>query len=415
MRAIGQIEAMNRARERLASIEGAQIRVEVVPRVSGGGFRATDIQMEFRGSDLGELESFARRMMAKMRSADAYRDIDTSYETGRPEVGIVFRRDRAAHLAVSPLSVASTVRALIGGEDVAFYKAEGDRYDIRVRLFGSQRRRLADIGLIKVRNARGDLISIDNVATIAPREGPVQIDRYNRARQVTIYANLDKTKKVLGDAIPELERFAEELSLPPGYSFRFAGQAADMAESFGHLFFALGLATLIVYMVLAAQFESFFHPFTIMLSLPLSIVGAFGALVASGMTLSIFTMIGVIMLMGLVTKNGILLVDYTNTLRNRDGLDRDSAIRKAGPARLRPILMTSAALIFGMLPVALGRGAGSESRAPMAVSVIGGLTTSTILTLVVIPVAYTLVDDLAAKIRRLVDSGLLFASETALE
>jgi HAE1 family hydrophobic/amphiphilic exporter-1 len=192
--------------------------------------------------------------------------------------------------------------------------------------------------------------------------------------------------------VTELTRFVQEVGLPPGYTFGFTGMADTMKESFGYLFFALFLAVIIVYMVLASQFESFIHPFTIMLALPLSLVGALGALLLAHMTVSIFTMIGIIMLMGLVTKNGILLVDFTNTLRRRDGMERNAAILKAGPIRLRPILMTTFAMIFGMGPIALF---GSESRAPMAVTVIGGLTTSTLLTLVVVPVVYTLLDDLA--------------------
>jgi HAE1 family hydrophobic/amphiphilic exporter-1 len=185
------------------------------------------------------------------------------------------------------------------------------------------------------------------------------------------------------------------LELPPGYGVDFVGQAQVMAESFGYLLFSLFLAIIVVYMVLASQFESFVHPFTIMLSLPLSVIGALGALVLLGKTMSVFTMIGIIMLMGLVTKNAILLVDFTNTLRGRDGLERTAALLRAGPVRLRPILMTTLAMIFGMLPIALGTGAGSESRAPMATAIIAGLSTSTLLTLIVVPVVYTLLDDLS--------------------
>ena len=191
------------------------------------------------------------------------------------------------------------------------------------------------------------------------------------------------------------------------------GMAEIMEESFASLGFTLLLAVLMVYLVLASQFESFIHPFTIMLSLPLSAVGALGLLVATGSTQSIFTMIGIIMLMGLVTKNAILLVDYTNTLRRRDGLDRLAAQLQAGPVRLRPILMTTLAMIFGMLPIAIGQGAGSESRAPMALTVIGGLITSTVLTLVVVPAVYSLLDDLGAWLRRLFGAGASGAASQA--
>lgn len=390
-REITQMEAMAWARAKLADIQEAKVSVEVVPRVSGGGHKWADMQLELRGRDLDTLERFSQQLMDRMRSASGYVDVDSSYDRNKPEVNVYVKRDRAADLGVSPLAVATTVRALVGGVDVSKFKAEGDRYDVSVRLLERDRHRPADIELLKVRNDRGELIDLRNVAWVQREAGPVQIDRYNRARQITVLANLQRDKKVLGEAVTELTGVMRAIDLPPGYTFDFAGQADRMRESFGYLTFALVLAVIIVYMVLASQFESFIHPFTIMLALPLSVIGALGALLLTGQTVSIFTMIGIIMLMGLVTKNGILLVDYTNTLRHRDGLERNAALLRAGPVRLRPILMTTLAMVFGMLPVALY---GTESRAPMAVAVIGGLTTSTLLTLVVVPVVYTLLDDL---------------------
>ncbi len=393
-RPIGQLAAMAWTREQLSDIQEAKVSVEIVPRVSGGGRRWADVQMELRGTDLARLEGIASAVMDRMRAAGGYVDLDTTYEKGKPELNVYVKRDRAADLGVHPLAVASTVKALIGGDDVSKFRAEGDRYDVSVRLEAWDRDRPGQIPLLSVRNVRGDLIRLENVARVEESGGAVQIDRYNRARVITVLANLQRDRKVLGEAVTELSGFVRELGLPPGYSFGFAGQADTMRESFSALLFALGLAVLMIYMVLASQFESFIHPFTIMLSLPLSVVGALGALVAGHMTMSIFTMIGIIMLMGLVTKNAILLVDFTNVLRRRDGMARDAALLKAGPIRLRPILMTTFAMIFGMLPIALGTGAGAESRAPMAVAVIGGLTTSTLLTLVVVPVVYSLLDDL---------------------
>jgi HAE1 family hydrophobic/amphiphilic exporter-1 len=393
-RAVGQLQAMAWAREQVADIKEAKVSVEIVPRVSGGGRRWADVQLEVRGTDLAQLEEITGAVIERMKKSGGYVDIDTTYEKGKPEVNVYVKRDRAADLGVNSLAVASTVKALIGGNDVSKFRAEGDRYDIAVRLEEDYRSRPEEIGLLTIRSDRGQLVSLRNVARVEEGRGPVQIDRYNRARVITILANLQREKKVLGEAAQELGGFLREAGLPPGYSFGFAGQAENMQESFGSLLFALGLAVVIVYMVLASQFESFVHPFTIMLSLPLSVVGALGALVASQLTMSIFTMIGIIMLMGLVTKNAILLVDFTNTLRERDGLGREQALLKAGPVRLRPILMTTFAMVFGMLPIALGTGAGAESRAPMAVAVIGGLAASTLLTLVVVPVVYTLMEDL---------------------
>jgi len=391
-RTVTQAEAMAWLRARVADIRDARISIELVPRVSGGGMRQTDIQLELRGPDLATLDALAGRIKDRLRTLAGYADIDSSYDRSKPEVNVYVKRDRAADLGVSPLTVAQTVRALIGGERVTKFKATGDRYDVSVRLTEPDRSRPEDIERLTVRGRDGALVNLRNVAWIQPEAGPVQINRYNRARQVTVLANLKRDEKVLGTALAELGEIVQSLGLPPGYTYGFVGQADAMRESFGYLLFALGLAIVLIYMVLAAQFESFVHPFTIMLSVPLSVIGALAALILTRQTVSIFTMIGIIMLMGLVTKNGILLVDYTNTLRRRDGLERNAALLRAGPVRLRPILMTTLAMIFGMLPVALF---GSESRSPMAVAVIGGLTTSTLLTLVVVPVVYTLLDDLA--------------------
>ncbi len=390
----GQLEAMKWTRDNLADFKDIKISIEAVGRISGGGMREADIQLEIRGSNLDKLESICDRVMDRMRKSPGYVDLDTTYEKGKPQINVYVKRDRAADMGVSPLTVASTVKALIGGDDVSKFKAEGDRYDVSVRLQEPYRNRPEDIELLTVRNNRGQLVRLQNVSWITEEPGPVQINRYNRTRQITVLANLQRDKKVLGQATDELTRWVKQMNLPSGYTFGFSGHAKVMAESFGYLEFALLLAVVMIYMVLAAQFESFIHPFTIMLALPLSVIGALGILVLTGQTMSIFTMIGIIMLMGLATKNGILLVDFTNTLRDRDKMDRDAAILKAGPIRLRPILMTTFAMIFGMLPTAFGTGEGSESRSPMAMAVIGGLATSTLLTLIVVPVVYTLLDDL---------------------
>ncbi len=392
-RAAGQQEAMEWVRAAVADVHDAAVSVEIVPRVSGGGFKAAELQIEMRGPELDRLDAEAQKLVGRMRAAGGYADLDTSYEKGKPELGLLVNRDRAAAVGLDPLAVASAVRSLIGGVDVARFRAGGERFDVSVRLDAPFRAGAADIERLAVRNRQGALIRVGNVGHVEPSTGPVQINRYNRTRVITVYANLMKGHKVLGDAVTEVQGFIGQTVLPAGYSTGFVGNAEMMQETAVNFSFTLMLAVILVYLVLAAQFESFIHPFTIMLSLPLSIVGALGALLLSGTTMSIFTMIGIIMLMGLVTKNGILLVDYTITLRERDGLDRMAALLRAGPARLRPVLMTTFALVFGMLPIALGTGEGSETRAPMAIAVIGGLTASTLLTLVVVPVVYALLDD----------------------
>jgi len=249
------------------------------------------------------------------------------------------------------------------------------------------------LAAVKVRSLTGQLVTLSNVADISPGTGPGKIERQNRQRQITVYANLKGL--ALGQATAAIEKIAKE-KIPETMTSDWAGMADVMKESFGYLISALLLAIIIVYLVLAAQFESFLQPFTIMLSLPLSMVGAMGAIALTHSRINIMTAIGIILLMGLVTKNAILLVDYTNTLR-RQGLPRKDALLKAGAVRLRPILMTTAAMIFGMVPVAVGLSEGGELRAPMAIAVIGGLITSTLLTLVVVPVAYTIIDALAER------------------
>jgi len=294
------------------------------------------------------------------------------------------------------------VHALIGGVKAGTFEQDGETYDVRVRLAEQDRDLPAEIEALPVKTKYGDVIDLRNVARVRETTGPVQIDRENRSRQITLMANLEG--KALGTAMNEILAVESELGLPPGVTSKFTGEADMMEESFAAILFSLGLAVILIYMVLAAQFESLVHPLTIMLSLPLSIVGALGLLALTGRTLNIFSMIGMIMLMGLVTKNAILLIDYTNLLR-RGGMRRDEAILTAGPVRLRPILMTAVSTIAGMLPVAMGFGEGAETRAPMGTAIVGGMVTSTLLTLVVIPVVYSLLDDVGRFVGRLLGRG----------
>jgi HAE1 family hydrophobic/amphiphilic exporter-1 len=283
--------------------------------------------------------------------------------------------------------VAEAVNFLIGGEvDVTKYKDEtrGRRYDVRVRLNPEDRANPEDIGKLYVRSREGNLVEISNIIHVRDAGGPSIINRVDRQRAVTLFANLEG--KPLGQAKAELDAIAARV-LPPDYTTAYKGTADLMGESFHFLMFALVLGIILAYMILAAQFESFIHPVTVLLSMPLSFIGAFGALLITGNTLNIFSLIGLILLMGLVKKNAILIVDYTNTLRSR-GMERREAILEAGPVRLRPILMTTFAMVFGMMPIAVGLGEGAETRAPMAIATIGGLLTSLFLTLVVVPVAY---------------------------
>lgn len=385
-------------RRRFARIPGLQGTAEDISLI-GGGQRMVPIQYSIRGRDLSSLEAYTRQIVGEFSKLPGIVDVDTSLETGKPELRVFIDRDKAADLGVEVATVAEAVNFLIGGEvDVTKFKDEtkGRRYDVRARLIPTDRTDPEDIGRLYVRSKDGRLVEISNVVDVQEASGPSIINRMDRQRAITLFANLEG--KPLGQAMGELDAISAKI-LPSDYSTGYKGMAETMGESFQYLIFALVLGVILAYMILASQFESFIHPFTVLLSMPFSFIGAFGALLITGKTLNIFSFIGLILLMGLVKKNAILLVDYTNTLRER-GMERREAILQAGPVRLRPILMTTVAMVFGMMPIAIGIGEGAETRAPMAIATIGGLLTSLLLTLVVVPVAYDLFDDLQKKFTR---------------
>lgn len=392
-RSLTQHEIMGMARQAVADLSHSKISVEYIPRVSGGGFRAAPIQYNLRGSDIDQLEQIAIKFTDRLKEVPGIVDINLTYDSNKPEVAILPDRARAADLGVDIEDLGKAVQALIGGRQISSFEDGGKMYDVRIRLAEQDRDRSSAVAALPVRSRSNQLVDFHNLAEIQEITGPVQIDRENRMRQITVMANLEKSKP-LGAAINDVLAIEAELELPPEVTTAFTGAADLMEETFESMIFALGLAIVMIYMVLASQFESFIHPLTIMISVPLSIGGALGALALTGLTLNIFSMIGMVMLMGLVTKNAILLVDYTNLLRRERGMEQIEALKIAGPVRLRPILMTTFSTVAGMLPIALGVGAGSESRQPMGACVIGGLLISTLLTLVVIPVVYSLLDDL---------------------
>jgi len=385
------------ARTKLRTIPGLKVSAEDIS-VVGGGIRNVPIQYSIRGQDLYALQKYAKKITAEFSKLPGIVDVDTSLEVGKPEFKVYIDRDRAAALGVDVASVAEAINLLISGElDIARYKDElkGKRYDIRVRLNPEDRASAEGMQRIAVRARDGKLVELANVVKVEEGTGPSVINRADRQRAITVFASLEG--KPLGQAKEELDAIAGRI-LPVDYMPKYYGMADVMTESFGYLLFALLLGVIMAYMILAAQFESFIHPITVLLSLPLSFVGAFGALFLTGKTLNIFSFIGLILLMGLVKKNAILLVDYTNVLRGR-GLSRRDAILQAGPVRMRPILTTTFAMVFGMVPIALGVGEGAETRAPMGISVIGGLLTSLVLTLIVVPSAYDIFDDWQEKFK----------------
>lgn len=392
-----QEEVKAEIRRKINQIPGIKGTAEDISLI-GGGLRNVPIQYVVRGTDLDNLTTYMKQIVSQFVKLPGIVDVDTSLEAGKPELRVLIDRDKAADMGVSVASIAEAVNVLISGEvEITKYKdeAKGRRYDVRVRLNPEDRVSPADLGRIYIRAKDGRLVELANVVRIQEGGAPSTINRVDRQRAMIMYASLEK--KPLGQAMDELNSIAAKI-LPLDYTAKYKGSADTMKESFGYLLFALFLGIVMAYMVLAAQFESFMQPVIVLLSMPLSFIGAFGALVLTGKTISIFSMIGLILLMGLVKKNAILLVDYTNTLRER-GLSRRDAILEAGPVRLRPILMTTFAMVFGMLPVAMGLGEGAETRSPMGVAVIGGLLTSLFLTLIVVPAAYDLFEDWHEQIR----------------
>ena len=403
-REFGQLDIMNLARQQLADLTHLKVSVELIPRVSGGGFRAAPLQYNLRGADLQQLERLSHQFIKRLSDIEGIVDINTTYDPRKPEVSIDIDRERAANMGVSIEKLGEAVRALVGGQEVSTFQQGGETYDIRLRLVEGDRRRSEAIYDLPVESREGSA-ELRNFVDVSESTGPVQIDRQDRQRQITIMANLEATKP-LAAAMTDIGHIEQELDIPDNVSTAFTGFGDLMAESFASMNFSLMLAIALIYMILAAQFESFVHPFTIMLSLPLSICGALGGLALTGRTLNIFSMIGMIMLMGLVTKNAILLVDYTNQLRGQ-GMDKKAALLRACPVRLRPILMTAFSTIAGMSPLVLGLGAGAETRAPMGTCVVGGMITSTVLTLIVVPVMYSLVDDFGSWLKGLLPGGAI--------
>jgi HAE1 family hydrophobic/amphiphilic exporter-1 len=403
------------AREALAQIPGQQARVfdlsNMIGNVSGG-----DFSFEIRGNvDLMELDELSDRFIGELQKRGGYYDLDKSLKLGLPEVRVVPDREKAAALGVDARSLAMTIQAMIGGLDIATFKDEGRRFDIRVRLEDDARKTPASIEQLFVRTRDGGVVEMRNLVRLEVGAAPSAISRIDRQRSVTVSGNLEG--KELGTAVAEAREIAAEM-LPEGVTLGLSGQAEAFREGMAAFGLAVGLAVLVIYMVLAAQFESLSHPLTVMLALPLALVGAFGGLFVRGMTVNLFSLIGMILLMGLVTKNSILLIDYANQLR-AEGLDKVEAMRRAAPIRMRPVLMTAVSMIFGVLPAAIGVGPGAETRAPMAVASGAGMLSSTVLTLVVVPVFYLVLDDaiLAVRrgLRRLFRRGQPQASEAQLK
>jgi len=392
-----QSQVVQRLREQLAEVDLVQAFVVEFSfyNVSSEGAEWA-VAYSIRGPELAELDRIGRTMVDRLQAIDGFVDVDTNLDLEQPQLFVTVDRERAHDLGLDAATVFDTVYSLIAGREIGSFTTEGKRYDVRIKVLPDQAKTPADIGALMVRAPSGQLVRLDSVVDISYGVGPININRTDRQRSLLLTANLEGL--ALNRALETVDGILDE-ELPEGYVAKRSGQAEEFAESMNSLLFALGLAVLIVYMLLASQFDSMFHPFTIMFALPPAMVGALVALWLTGDTLNIMSVIGIILLFGLVTKNSILLVDLT-IQRQETGLDREEALREACPIRLRPILMTAVSMIFGVLPVALALGEGGEARAPMAIATAGGMTTSTVLTLFVVPCVYAYMDRVSGWLRR---------------
>jgi hydrophobic/amphiphilic exporter-1 (mainly G- bacteria), HAE1 family len=402
-RTVSQQELIRETRNFLSRYKGARISVSGGTDLSGSsgsggrGGGMNRIQLQVQGPEIEQLQAYTTQLLAKIRTIPGIVDADTNFEPTAPELRVRVDRTRAADLGVSIESLASSMRVLVGGNEVSKYREGDDQYSVQMRLDEQFRNDPAKMGNILIPGAGGRPLKVSDVAQLTLEPGPAGIDRYNRQRQISVNGNLDGLP--MQAAITAVQEKVDEMHLKPGYMASPGWNARILSQASGDFAMAIILAVIFIYMVLASQFNSFIHPLTIMTAIPLSIPCGLFALIVFGMTVNIYSAIGLMMLFGIVKKNSILQVDYTNTLI-AEGMARNEAILAANHVRLRPILMTTIAIVAGMLPIAFGRGSGSGSRASMAVTIIGGQAVCLLLTLLVTPVIYSLFDDAKLWFRR---------------
>jgi hydrophobe/amphiphile efflux-1 (HAE1) family protein len=376
-------------RKELQGIAGIRASVQDPSQQSFGVQKGYPVDFTVRGGDWDTLVTSAMKLKAELEQSGLVTDLVTDYQVGAPEVQVVPDRRRASDVGVSVSDLANTISALVGGNVVGKFSTEGRRIDMRVRLLAAQRSRPEDIGAIRVRGQNGAIVPLSLLVSQKETAVLQTISRVDRERAIGISGNVAPGRSQ-AEAMAKVDELSREL--PLGYRTVAAGQASQLAETTSGLAFALIIGILVAYMVLASQFNSFLHPVTVLTILPLAVSGAALGLFAGGKTLNVFSMIGVLLLMGIVKKNSILLVEYANQVREHEGLGALEAMRKAGPLRLRPILMTTIATMMSAVPAVLGLGPGTETRSPMAAAVLGGLVVSTLLSLLLVPAFYVITD-----------------------
>jgi multidrug efflux pump subunit AcrB len=386
---------MQELRGRFAQIPAG--RAFVISGGAGPAGGGAPVQLVLQNPNLEDLASMQQQVMAWMRDRPELIGVNSNLKMNKPEVEISVLRDKANELGISVAGVSNTLRYLLGEPDISEIERESERYEIIPEVAAKGKMIPEDLAGFYVRSASGKMVSLGNLVRIEEAIGPSEIHHFNRLRSATVSASTPPGVP-LGEALDALTRRLNE-TLPSDFAFTFTGTTRDFQESFYYLSITLLFSVIFIYLVLAAQFESFIQPLMILTALPLAGVGAVAGLYILGMPLGIFAFIGFIMLMGMATKNAILMIDYTNVLRGRGFTMRDAAC-EAARLRFRPVIMTTVSTILGLMPIALGFGAGGEARAPMGAAVACGLALTTLLTLIVLPVVYTLVEDFLAGIGR---------------
>lgn len=390
-RELSQLEVMQVVRQKINDLTG--VRGYVLESTGPTGAEAP-LQIVLKSSDLNDLSKQQEQVMQWMRNQPEYVGVRSNMKLDKPEIEVTINRDKASEMGVSVAEISNTLRYIFGEPEISEIDRQNERYEV-IPEIATKENIPKTIYDLYTRNRQGQMVSLANLVDISEQVGPSEIHHFNRGRSVTISSQLPPDI-ALGTALSKVQNYLDQ-ELPANFRTDITGEAQDFKESFFYLTMAMVFAVIFIFLVLSGQFESFVHPFTILMTLPLAGVGAFGALLALNMTINIFSFIGIIMLLGLVTKNGILLVDYANVLVAR-GESVIEAARKAAQVRFRPVLMTAVSTFLGMMPIALGYGAGGTARSPMGVAISMGMFASTALTLLVIPVVYTLFDSLQRKI-----------------
>jgi len=380
-------EVMEEVRQSI-NIPDVDISVEEQQGMSGGG---SPVNVKLLGDNLNILKRETAKAVSAIEDIEGLREIEDSFSEGQPEYRIKVNRSIASRFGLNVSRIANTVRTAINGSTATRYEVAGDEYDIRVRLEEDQIGQMSQVPELNIQAASGQMIPLNRIASLKIDEGPVEILRQDQERYSEITADIHGVD--LGTVMEQIQSRLSKLDLPDGYRFSYEGEFADMQESFSSLAMAFGLAVILIYMVMASQFESLIHPFTIMFSIPLAVIGVIFGLYITNSIVSVASILGLITLAGIVVNNAIVMVDYINQLR-RSGTEKIEAIITAGTVRLRPIMMTALTTILGLLPIAMGIGEGSESTQPMGIVIVSGLTFATFLTLFVIPIFYSLVTDL---------------------